>query len=931
MGCRAAGHRTQAQIFAAVSAVRRALRDGGHDPIGSAAGGYRLTVGEGELDLDAFHDRLDAARHEAAVSPARAAETIRAAMRLWQGAPLSGITGAFVEVARAGLEERRVEALERLSRHELAAGRHRAVLAELTELVAAHPFSEALVSHLILALHRSGRSADALSAFRETRRRLVAELGIEPTAELELLHKQVLADDPALRCAPPPAPAAPRRRFLPRDIPDFVGRTTDLAELDALAQAQDGGAGAVLITTVAGTAGVGKTALAVHWAHGSAERYPDGQLYVNLRGYDADRPMRPIEALNLLLRALDTPAGGIPFGQDEAAAAYRSAVSGKRLLVLLDNASGVEQVRPLLPSGPGSLALITSRDRLAGLVARDGARRLTLDLLTPGDAEAMLAGMLGAARVAAEPRAAEELAAACGYLPLALRIAAADLADRPEHSIARQVALLTGADRLAVLELDGDPLSTVRAVFAHSYNSLSPAERRAFRLLGAVPGADLPAGVAAALFGVDDAEAVSLLERLTNAHLVTQSTPGRYALHDLLRDYAVDRLRAHEFDGRGRAALLRLQDYYREAAEAAVLMLQPEMLRLPDPPSAPVAAGLPTFATPADALAWLDSEVANLVALVTQATATGPRSVAWQLGHALRPYLWQRMNVADWAATAQAALSAAELEGDDAARATAHVNAGDLCCLRSSYDEGLAHFTAALELVQRCGWLEFESIVEAGMAATLMRLGRTAESVARLSRALAIDEQTGRSAGRASKFGNLAAACWELGRVREAAAYYERAYEVFATGGVGAGMATALTGLAHMLYELGDYQAALQRAEQSLTLHESSGNRLGRPGALIALASSRRALGDHTGALAAAEDALSLAREIGYRRAEADAHDTLAGIHLDLDHLVRAESCGRRACGWPRTEEKHTLSSCRWSDWRRYATAPATALAPTAT
>lgn len=376
----AAPSTAKSQMHTAVSTIRTALRTAsGQEPVTSGPAGYRVTAPADSVDLTVFRDLVRQAGSQAAEE---AATTLRKALQLWRGRPLSGVSGAFVEPQRAQLDDLRLDVLEKLFHHELELGRHHEVAHELAELVAEHPMRQRLVGQLMLALHRCGRQAEALSTCRRARAHLAQELGTEPAAELEELHRQVLSNDPGLTAVP----AAPQRRYLPRDLPDFTGRAAEMAELDQLSTGSARASGAIVITAIAGAGGVGKTALAVHWAHRVAARYPDGQFYVNLRGYDARRPMSTAEALGGLLRELDVADQRIPHRVEDAAALYRSTLSGQKVLILLDNARSAEQIRTLLPTGPGSLAVITSRDALAGLVARDGARRISLAPMPSADA-----------------------------------------------------------------------------------------------------------------------------------------------------------------------------------------------------------------------------------------------------------------------------------------------------------------------------------------------------------------------------------------------------------------------------------------------------------------------------------------------------------------------------------------------------------------
>ncbi len=580
-------------VHAHVARLRAAL----DDPLGgdgvrivTAGSGYVLHAERSSVDAEQF--RQMAGRARAGTAEERAG-LLRAALALWRGPPLVDIASYRLRarVCR-DLEELRLLAHEDCIAAELDLGRHAELVAELHGLTDAHPYRERLRALLMLALYRAGRQVEALEVFRSTRALLVDELGMEPTVRLQRLHQVMLhaderlariteaelgqlADATVVRTRPW---EVTRRipRELPADVAGFTGRAEQLKALDELLPGDRGAAAVpVVISAIAGAAGAGKTALAVHWAHRVAERFHDGQLYVNLRGYALEAPVRPAQALAGLLRSLGVPPAQVPVEQVEAAALYRSLLAGRRVLVLLDNARFAEQVRPLLPGGPGGVVVITSRNRLCGLVARDGAGRLSIDVLSPAEASDLLVRVLGAARMQAEPDASEELASMCAHLPLALRIAAANLVDRPQLRIAEYVRQLREGNRLAALSTDGDKQASVSAAFDLSYRVVPAAAQRMFRMLGLAPGPDITVEAAAALAGVTDDEAVHLLDRLAATHLVTEYRLGRYTFHDLLRLYARDRASRDEPESERQVAIRRLHDWYVHSADAAVTVLGP--------------------------------------------------------------------------------------------------------------------------------------------------------------------------------------------------------------------------------------------------------------------------------------------------------------------------------------------------------------------
>jgi hypothetical protein len=462
------------------------------------------------------------------------------------------------------LSELRLQAVEELVEARLRGGEHTGLVAELRALVAEHPLRERPYGQLMVALSRDGRQADALAVYRTLRHRLTEQLGIEPSQPTQRLHQAVLRGEVTVAAAEQPRVPAQ----LPADVAGFTGRAEQLSALTRLLTMDDPPSTVALV----GTAGVGKTALAVRWAHQIRERFPDGQLYLDLRGFSAAPPVRPIDALGQFLRALGVAAGQVPADEQEAAGRYRTLLADRRVLVVLDNARGAEQVRPLLPGGRGCLALVTSRDRLDSLVVHAGASRLRLEPLPTADSHKLLARMIGPDRSAADLAGVGELARLCAHLPLALRIAAANLAGG-RASIAGYVGQLR-AGRLDRLATAGQERAAVRAAFDVSYAALSDPARRLFRVLGCVPGVELTVAAAAALTGEDHRTAGQVLDELAAVHLVFEPADGRFGTHDLLRDYA-GQLAGALTTGEREATRRALIEWYVARAEAAADLLHP--------------------------------------------------------------------------------------------------------------------------------------------------------------------------------------------------------------------------------------------------------------------------------------------------------------------------------------------------------------------
>jgi DNA-binding SARP family transcriptional activator len=544
------------QIRNTVATLRRHLTsaDHGKTPISRAGSGFVMNVDEDQLDVFRFDRLVTKARVLAGEGQvAAAAEALRAALALWQGPALDGLDTPALAADAHRLNEQRLACLERRIELDLALGRHQDLVGELAALVQEHPVRERLAELQITALYSSGRRQDALDAFNAARTRLVEYTGLDPRPELQSLQQAILRGDERLdgpagrtQTGTTARPAAYPPAQLPADTTTFTGRAQQLAQLDAMLVDQDGEQATVVpIAAIAGTAGVGKTALAIHWAHRVRHRFSDGQLYVNLRGFDpAGTAVRPVDAIRGFLDALGVPRDEIPTNPDAQAGLYRSLLADRRVLVVLDNARNAEQVRPLLPGTPSCLVVVTSRSQLAGLVATEGARPIRLDLMSPAEARHLLTRRLGAARMSDEARQAEEIIARCGGLPLALVIMAARAVAQPGFPLAaltrEPLNVSTGLD----IFVGDDPPTNIRVVFSTSYHAVSEPAARLFRLLSLAPGPDMTALAMASLAGVSRERVGPLLTELTNVHLITEHIAGRYTLSNLLRAYASELARA---------------------------------------------------------------------------------------------------------------------------------------------------------------------------------------------------------------------------------------------------------------------------------------------------------------------------------------------------------------------------------------------------
>ncbi|MFC4063076.1 BTAD domain-containing putative transcriptional regulator [Planomonospora corallina] len=911
----------RSQIHAAITALRRALRGVGADHVlETRPGGYVAIPGPGRLDVQDFAELVAAGR-------------FRDALRLWSGDALADVHAGYAQGARALLDDRRLTAVERLMEAELDAGRHSQVLDELAGHVAAHPLRERLVGQLVLALHRSGRQADALAAARSYRTALAEEQGLDPGRAFAELEQAVLTDAPELRAraearagniearaeageragntgnrAEDRAVNGVRSNFLPYDIPDFAGRT---AELDRLVAEERN-----TIVTIDGMAGIGKTTLAVRAAHRLADRFPDGQLFIDLGAHAAGRdPLPASAALEVLLRQLGLT--DIPVAEAERSALWRAELARRRVVVVLDNAADGEHVRPLLPGVSDSLLLITSRRRLVDL---DGAHALSVEVLPSGDAVALFGSIVGE-RAAAEPEAVREVLELCGHLPLAIRIAAARLQHRPRWTVSYLAGRLH-AERRRLAELTTSERS-VAAAFTVSYEQLGTAEQRMFRLLGLAPGRDIEPHAAAALAGVPVFEAEELLENLLDAHMLLQREPGRYTLHDLLREHARSLAEGggtgdRGAEGRGTGdrgaedgaedggmeeggALMRLLLHYLHRSRSAVKQLFPH--RVPDRPNMPpeITPVEPIRGT-AEAVGWLDAERANIIATVVH----GPEVCISHLAVALSPYLdrqahhddaltlhtialrrsralgehamppgraladlawthWRRGDYERSEDFAHQALAACE---DPAERSLALNALGNVAWRRRESARAEQCLKQALDLTRIAGDWSREGFVLADLGMILVQLGRHEEARRHLDLALALHRKEGDPLGEARVLNHLGAVLRHQGRAEEAVTRHRQAGELYRAMGNGSDEASAFNGLGEAALSLGEAARAADEHTTALALAGTARNRPEQARAHEGLARACLRLGQDDRAREHGRSALRLYEELGVPEAD---------------------------------------------------------------
>ncbi|MEV7231903.1 BTAD domain-containing putative transcriptional regulator [Polymorphospora sp. NPDC051019] len=879
--------RTQVQVC--VSRIRAALRGAGlTDVLLTQAGGYRLVVGPDELDLAVFTGAVAQARTAvAAGQPATAAELLGTGLALWRGPALAGAAGAFVESAAARLDEQRLSAYEQLATAELTLGRHADVIEVLRPVVDAHPLRESLISRYLLALAGAGQRARALEVYAETRRRLVEELGVEPAAELAAAHLRVLRHDmpdpepepqpgPRPASVPPPdavpIPAAPVPAQLPTDVPGFTGRQAELRALDALLDGADGAGGrAVVISAIGGTAGVGKTALAVHWAHRTAHRFPDGQLYVNLRGFDpGGRAVGPAEALLGFLEALQVPRQQVPTELSRQAALYRTLMAGRRVLVLLDNARDAEQVRDLLPGAPGCLVVVTSRNRLTGLVIAEGARPLTLDLLTATESRELLRQRIGRDRTTADLAAVEEIIRRCAGLPLALAVVAARASTHPHLPLAALAAELRdvrGGD-LAAFDT-GDPATDVRAVLSWSYRALEPDAARLFRLLGLHPGPDAGQPALASLAGIPPARVRPLLARLTGAHLLTEHAPGRYAQHDLLASYAAELCHTIDSEVERAVASHRLFDHYLHTTHAADRLLDPYRLAVSVVPAAPRPDV--TSDEPVDhpaAMAWFAAEQDVLLAVVDRAGRAGFDDHAWQLAAVLTTYLDRRGHWHDLIAVQRTALDAARRGANRLGRAHAHRGLAIACTWLGRNTDAHVHYQRVLDLYRELADPVGQAHTHVGVSWILAREGRHDEALDQTGQALSLYRAAGYLVGQAKALNNLSWLHARLDHHELALNCSRRALTLHEENEDRHGAALAWDNLGYAQHRLGRHDEALRCYRRALDLHRALGDRYDEAEVLANLGETYQFIGAPEAARSAWQAALAIFDELDHPDAD---------------------------------------------------------------
>jgi DNA-binding SARP family transcriptional activator/tetratricopeptide (TPR) repeat protein len=843
-GTRRLPHRPRRAVQHNMTLLRHALAAIQDITIDRRSNGYQLTIDTETVDLHRFSSLLGAAR--ATADDNHAAALFEQALHLWRGEPFTSLDTPWLNSQRALLGAQRQAAQLDQTDIQLRIGRHTALLGGLADQVERHPLDERIACQYLLALYRSGRQADALQHYQHIRRQLAEDLGTDPGPPLQRLHQQILTADPALTAATTgvtprsTVPVVPRQ--LPAPPPWFTGRTRDLATLTTtLGPPMDTG-NAVAISVIGGTAGIGKTSLALHWAHQHLDQFPDGQLHVNLRGFDpTGQPTTPVTALRGFLDALGVDPRARPTDLDAQVGLYRSLVTDKRMLIVLDNAADTAQVTPLLPGSGPCTVVVTSRRRLASLITKYGARSLDLDVLSDAEARDLLARQLVGDRLAGQPHALTELLNYCAGLPLAISIVAARARSHPDFPLSVLAdELRDQTSRLDALDA-GDTDANLRAVLSWSHHALSTQTARVFGLLGLAPGPDISLPAAVSLTALSTAQARMVLRDLENAHLLQQYIPGRYRMHDLVRLHAAE---LGQRDRMSDDAMHRIADFYLHTAVAGDQLLTPLRAQIqieppahgcePDPPPDEVMA-----------LAWFNAEHQNLLAAQRMAFDRGWYDRVWQLAWALSPFYMRRGGLYDNLEAWRIGLAATEALSDFPASALAHRFLG------RAYG----------------------------------RLGRYDDDVAHLQQALALLRQTKDLFGQAHTHRSLAWARAQQGHEKLALGHAVRALRLYQAVNAPVWEAEARSLVGWHYSQSGEYDLAREYCEKGLALHREHHNQEAEANALDSLGYIAHHAGQHAAAIGYYAEALAIQRERHDVTQEADT----------LVHLGEAQSAAGKA------------------------------------
>ncbi|MET9224648.1 BTAD domain-containing putative transcriptional regulator [Lentzea sp. NPDC003310] len=842
-----------------VSQLRRAL-DATGATITWRDTGYLVDITPEHVDLHCFRGLLAEARDSG--DPRSALALADEALALWRGEPLAELDTPWARATREHLHQERAAAWADRVDWALECGRHAELLPDLTARTADDPLDERLAGQVMVALSRSGRPAEALEHYQRTRRRLTEELGTDPGPALQELHQRVLTTDPALVVPPDRRhnAAADSPRQLPAPPTAFVGRDEELDHLHrALVASEE--ATTVVISVLAGAGGIGKTWLALHWAHRHAHRFPDGQLFVDLRGFNPiGDPVDPAVAVRGFLDALGADPGRIPADLDAQAALYRSLVARKRMLIVLDNAAGSDQVVPLLPGTPTCTVLVTSRRKLASVIDRHGARHLTLGVPDRAEARALLTARLPAGRVATEPAAVDELVALCGAYPLALAITARTAATRPALALT-EIAAELRALGLEALDHDTDPAAGLPAVLSWSLRHLTDHQRTVFALLGIAPGPDTTSAATAALAGLPESPARKALAALEEASLVERQPVGRYAMHDLIRAYAATTAQDLPDDLR-EAALTRVVDFHLHTAHAADRLLNPDRELLhPDPP-VPAVRPHP-LSDKAAALAWLQAEHPTLLAVQRTAATLGRHHAVWHLAWVLENFHIRRGHLRDGLTAWQTALEAAPHLPAPSLHIRTHRLLGRAYSRLGRHEQATEHLQVALDLAVRHDDLAAQANIHRTLALAWGRRGDDRRALRHARLALDLHRTIGQPTWEAHALNAVGWYAARLGEFDTARDHCHAALDLYRRHRYATGEAATLDSLGYIAHRTGDHRRALDHYHQALTLNRTLGNTYEIAETLDSAGHPQAALGRHEQARAHWREALELFQDQG--------------------------------------------------------------------
>jgi DNA-binding SARP family transcriptional activator/tetratricopeptide (TPR) repeat protein len=909
-------------LYSHLSRIRRLLQHatrltGAMARIDRRSAGYVLDVEPDVVDLHQFTHLVEEGTNQRGADEDQAA-ALAEALGLWRGPPLAGIPGDWADQVRNSWHLRRLDTAVCWAALELKRGRADAVIRTIPDLVAEYPLAEPLEVLLMRALHKAGRDAEAIERYAPVRKRLIDELGTDPGPELRAAHSAILRGDlpaPDLggssSIEPMPAPP-PIPRQLPAHTSRFVGRTRELQQLATfLDNPSHTGGGTVVITAIGGTAGVGKTALALHWAHHIADRFPDGQLYVNLRGFDpTNTPMDPAEALNGFLHALGVPTERMPTTVDTQAGLFRSLTADRRLLVVLDNVRDAEHVRPLLPASSTCLVVLTSRNQLADLTAHEGAHPITLDVLSAQEARALLAQYLGYNRVEADPNAVTDLIEQCAQLPLALAIVAARANSHPSFALQAFAKELADVHtRLAGLDT-GEATTSVRAVFSWSYNNLSAASARMFRFIGLHPGPDIALLAAARLADLDPAQARETLVELVRAHLLTQSTHNRYSCHDLLRVYAVNLVATNDSQDDQTGALIRLFDHYLHTTAAAMRVLYPHDELWPDIAPSATSMSLVTDVTTAEV--WFDAEHANLALVVAHSATYGWHTHEHRLATML---ILRNVSLGDnYPGGIQAhALQAARYTGDRTTEGYALTYLGIGHWQQGRYQQASDHFQQAIVIARDIGNRVGEALALTYLGIGHWRQGRYRQATEHYEQALTISCENDFRVGQVLALSYLGLIYGQQGQYQQATEHHHEGVAISREIGFQFGEAFALNNLGVVHCRHGRYQQATEHHQQALAISRGIGDRIGEALALNNLGVVHCRQGRYQQATEHHQQGLVICREIGFRLGEASGVTNLGTVHCRQGRYQQATEHHQQALAicreiGDRASEPHMLN-----------------------